>query len=334
MGRKYKVLTGETIDLDDVIAVEPVYVTNIGSAYIVKIKGAGNVIVWRRFFYDIHLLEADNAALRKAVAENTVSVMNNVFFGTAAYVDCKIDEREFGGMAGYSCMPMPDDKVFHFDNKDGTLFMEVRTQQCVTHPVLAKENAKNVIRLNLFKGVVIDLDEVIRINPIYPDRALQVQFDIIMKEYTVSIRCRNSFDNDYHAFLDEYKRIAHTFTQFSFKKIVREKNDNSGSSENTISKSQKMEGEIDEFLSKFDSFREGTDGKVLLKIRYNTDAVAGEKTIWRLILPDWTELKVQRIKIGSGCVTTLDNMPDGKVKGHISFLVSDIQFVGNLVEVK
>lgn len=74
--------------------------------------------------------------------------------------------------------------------------------------------------------------------------------------------------------------------------------------------------------------------KKTIKIRYNTDAKPGDPLIWRVIHEDWTEKLAEEIAISCTSVTSLDKLPDGRMKAHITVHCTDIQWFGNKLIVK
>lgn len=66
--------------------------------------------------------------------------------------------------------------------------------------------------------------------------------------------------------------------------------------------------------------------KRLLRIRYNTDAKPGDKLIWRVVREDWTEVLAQDVEIKVPTFTTMDKLPDGREKAHISMHYTHLQW--------
>lgn len=61
----------------------------------------------------------------------------------------------------------------------------------------------------------------------------------------------------------------------------------------------------------------------IIKIRFNTEH-NGSKLKWRVILPGWEEILVEKVIIKTDSYTTEDILPDGRVKNHITVEYSSI----------
>ena len=67
----------------------------------------------------------------------------------------------------------------------------------------------------------------------------------------------------------------------------------------------------------------------IFKIRYNTDFPDVSSYPWRvieIIAGDWSELLTMHVGIGSPSESTIDILPDGRLKYHITVLPDHVIF--------